>query len=301
MKKLLSLAIGLGLVFAVAGVASANNPSYFADGDPATGILDSRHNMGNWGVHWTANNADSNGGTSEVCVFCHTPHHGASANHQPLWTKAVTAGSSYTSYGTTLAGTSVYGSACTVSLACLSCHDGAGAVDNLINAPGKGNGSAGNNTTATNFDWTFTEDGNTINDFLSSTRLNLGTDLSDDHPTCVPYTAGVASLRATNTVISTIVMTNSVLSSGSANSSSSRTDTRNRWGVQGTINLGASIADLLRGGQVECSSCHDPHFSNKSWDEVNATWGGSHDSDGLFLRRVGGNSLSGVCRTCHDK
>jgi hypothetical protein len=297
MKKLLSLALGLGLVFAVAGVVSASNPDAYTTGDPATGILDSRHNLGAWGVHWTANNSDGNGGTTEVCIFCHTPHHGASANHQPLWNKAI--GSGYTTYGTTIGGTSVYSTACTVSLACLSCHDGVGAVDNLINAPGKGNGEAGNNTTATNFVWTFTEDGNTINDFISSIRLNLGTDLTDDHPTCIPYIEGVASLRATSTTISTIVMTNSVLTTGTT--SSSRTDTRNRWGVGGTINAGATIGDLLRGGQVECSSCHDPHFSNKSWDEVNVFWGGSGDSDGLFLRRVGGNSLSGVCRTCHDK
>jgi hypothetical protein len=296
MKKILSLALGLGLVFTVAGVASAVNPDSYSDTATAGGIVDSRHNLGAWGVHWTANNADGNGGTTEVCVFCHTPHNGASANHQPLWNKGIS--STYTSYGTTIGGTTVQISACTVSLACLSCHDGVGSVDSLINAPGKGNGGA-NNKTSSDFTWTFTEDGNTINDLISSTRLNLGTDLTDDHPTCVAYDSAKASLRATSTVISSVVMTNRTLTTGTT--SSSRTDTRNRWANAGQIDMGATIEDVLRGGQVECSSCHDPHFSNKSWDEVNSTWGGSADGDGHFLRRVGGNSLSGVCRTCHNK
>lgn len=72
----------------------------------------------------------------------------------------------------------------------------------------------------------------------------------------------------------------------------------------------ATINDILRGGKVECSSCHDPHFKNESWDEVESyTVGGGNDrnndsgtgTDGLFQRRVGGNTGSGLCRTCHNK
>ena len=81
----------------------------------------------------------------------------------------------------------------------------------------------------------------------------------------------------------------------------------NRWAVGGYINSGATILISSGTAKVECSSCHDPHFKNQSWDEV-AHMGrpvtktiGSADMDGLFLRRVGGNSLSGVCRTCHNK
>jgi len=76
--------------------------------------------------------------------------------------------------------------------------------------------------------------------------------------------------------------------------------------VNGFIDNGsARISDLLRNGKVECSSCHDPHFSNRSWDEVEGAGGyeglTENRMDGLFLRRVGGNTGSGVCRTCHNK
>ncbi|MBI2400250.1 MAG: hypothetical protein HYV23_04225, partial [Deltaproteobacteria bacterium] len=54
------------------------------------------------------------------------------------------------------------------------------------------------------------------------------------------------------------------------------------------------------------SSCHDPHFNNKSWSEIDGTYWPTTDmqeseNNGLFLRRVGGNSGSGLCRTCHNK
>ena len=83
--------------------------------------------------------------------------------------------------------------------------------------------------------------------------------------------------------------------------------TKNLWAVKGYVSSTATIADLLRDSKVECSSCHDPHFNNKSWNEIDATYAGAGitdldaESNGLFLRRVGGNSGSGLCRTCHNK
>ena len=80
--------------------------------------------------------------------------------------------------------------------------------------------------------------------------------------------------------------------------------------MKGYISSTAQISDLLRetngSMRVECSSCHDPHFNNKSWNEVDSTYSGEAtdlevESNGLFIRRVGGNSGSGVCRTCHNK
>jgi hypothetical protein len=138
----------------------------------------------------------------------------------------------------------------------------------------------------------------------------IGTDLSNDHPVSVAYAGGTkASLRPASTVIGSIDLAYDL--SGSAASDYDGNLSQNRWAVAGFISETATIGDLLRDGNVECSSCHDPHFSNKSWDEVDATWAlpelstwcsSNEDcSDGLFLRRVGGNSGSGLCRTCHEK
>lgn len=83
--------------------------------------------------------------------------------------------------------------------------------------------------------------------------------------------------------------------------------TQNLWANAGFLDSGATISDLLRtdgvgnSNLVECSSCHDPHFSNMSYVDYKPNMTGIGVADGVFLRRVGGNTGSGVCRTCHDK
>jgi hypothetical protein len=282
-------------------------------------------------------------GTSEICVYCHTPHHGSS--NAPLWNKG-NQSTTYTAYGTTLAGTVVSNIGAS-SLACLSCHDGVNTFDTLVNAPGKGNFGDPITGVAKDFDWNFAMPraagdgayGPTItNDHFDSgilcsfchdvtafgfyagggigspsDRLSLGTDMTNDHPVSIVYDDALDSLRATSTVITSIDM--SIAPALTVNDESNSTTTiSNRWAVNGMIDGGqATIADLLRGGRVECVSCHDPHFDNRSWDEGEPGWGppgasmlapywcsdAEDCSDGNFLRRVGGNSVSGVCRTCH--
>ena len=295
MKRFLALALGLGLVFAVAGTASAISPVDYGPGYNAGGIADSRHNLSHYGKHFRANNFDGNGGTTEICLFCHTPHHGtAKGVSAPLWNKGAQT-TSYTAYGSTIGSDGVsdtdIGGA---TLACLSCHDGVNTIDTIVNRAGK-------DTISGDPNWTFTEDGNTVLDVMLSGRLNIGTDLTNDHPVSIAYTENVASLRASSTNISSLKMVNEEITVGDDDDSNSTAFVTNRWAVKGYVNTDATIANLLRDGKVECSSCHDPHFSNKSWDETEWTWGGESDSDGTFLRRVGGNSLSGVCLTCHDK
>lgn len=81
------------------------------------------------------------GGSTEVCIFCHTPH-GAqtSVTQAPLWnnydTAAVTVGNIYNSYSTNFTTTQALVSATDARL-CLSCHDGS--VGMPINQPNSGN------------------------------------------------------------------------------------------------------------------------------------------------------------------
>jgi hypothetical protein len=311
--------------------------------------------------------------TTQICVFCHTPHH-SKTDTGPLWNKDNVA--TYTSYGSTVAGnsTAVSGS----SLACLSCHDGVSTFDSFINRPGQGSNTDGS---ASDMNWSFSmwsltpgapnaqhkfdhfrADAGSCNlchsqersdraniglgdsfttDYMVATGLPLpfpqyapanspvsGTaDLANDHPIGVTYTEKVASLRPLNTRIATLMMYNAKSLDPSSTVSYGRSD--NYWSVFGYINEGATIQDLLRGdNKVECASCHDPHYKNQTNDDPGlirsytrtsgATCGANPDCfssgfnrvvtaqddeliDGLFLRRVGGNSNSGVCRTCHNK
>ncbi|MFA5233672.1 MAG: cytochrome c3 family protein [Sulfurimonas sp.] len=217
---------------------------------------------------------DDNG---EVCVYCHTPHAANTAfTGAPLWNKSAAALSVYTMYGatatntagTTIAGTATDATPASPSLACLSCHDGASAIDSIVNAPGSGMGELAAGTTdiasltttyGGNIGGTVVDDGATTTGSTTTSTTTGNVNLSNDHPVSITYTAGTASLVATTTAL---------------------TD----W-------VGATtVANLLRSGKVECGSCHDPHngYATQGTDvEVN------------FLRKT--NAASALCLGCHAK
>lgn len=242
-------------------------------------IANSPHNLSA-----TATGVLANG---EICVFCHTPHAANSAfDGAPLWNKAASSASTYKLYGAasagvagqTIAGTAVgdvNGTLSSPSLACLSCHDGVSAINSIVNAPGSGmgdltTGGAGGAITMTTFSATSTFGGN----------IGGGTsevDMSNDHPVSVPY---MGTAGGTDDAVA-----------GSPASLRPATAVLTDWvGANGTSAGLGTINDILRNGNVECSSCHDPHngyASLQDGPEVN------------FLRRT--NAGSQLCLGCHDK
>ena len=207
-----------------------------------------------------------------ICVFCHTPHGSAdpATSPAPLWNKNVPAAATFTNYDDAGTSATMDGTAdltSSVSLACLSCHDGTQAVDSVLNAPGSGGYDA---TGAQTIDT-----GAVTMATISGTDPipNLGQDLSNDHPVSMEYAGGGATY-------------------GTAYADGALTDTAFR---AITVTAGKSFADdtinqlplYNKGGTafVECASCHDPH-----------------DAAGLnetFLRVS--NAGSAVCVTCHIK
>lgn len=248
------------------------------------GIFNTKHNLGSTGI-----NAASNfSGTSEICVFCHTPHGADASVAVPIWNRHVdpTGFTTYDQLGSTSLDAAIepIGS---VSIACLSCHDGTQAMDSLINEPGSG---------AEN--WAFragvwSGQAATVGGRLGPVTVitNLGKDLRDDHPISVQYAGGGYSQanphgpgrdpdfhQAETKIVGSDrfwwVNTRAVGGSSDFEKSDMKLYTR-------VATRGVYVGEPQP--YVECASCHDPHV----------------DYNPLFLRidPVG----SAVCLTCHNK
>lgn len=225
------------------------------------GIADTRHNLSTGGFLGDRSKTD------EICVFCHTPHASSTTLVAPLWNKALPNASQYTVYSSgTMQGTANLTSS-SASLACLSCHDGTQAMDNMINQPGSsGYNSSGAPLTGMNY-------------FMPAATgtfiANLGTDLSNDHPVGIPYCGGGQSSPGSKAGCADQDFFGAV-NNGSGNgymvgSSPVQKENMRLYGTS------------LSTATVECASCHDPHTSSTK----------------TFLRI--NNSGSAVCLTCHAK
>ncbi len=279
------------LLFAWCGTVSAQTPT--------TGIATTRHNLGS-GPGIAGRNQVSD--TAEVCVFCHTPHGGSTDAPVPLWNKRLGAagtpagGGSYVTYDT-LQTPSLDGTVApvgSISMACLSCHDGTQAMDNVINAPGSGGvlpDGGGNDGRA----WTWT--GSTVNAAgrLSSGAALIGTDLSNDHPIGIQYCGG--GLSGSGTAVSgtcadtdfrapqtQLINGNQIFWVDTGGTGKQRTDLPLYQRTTGGL-----------GPMVECASCHDPHVSTNQ-----AGPAGTGQVAGETFLRIS-NASSAVCTACHVK
>lgn len=293
-KNLAISALALGLLAAIQTASAAPE-----------GIKNTRHNLGSNGQNVAAGGTrtGSSGmgdvftlGTTEICVFCHTPHGANTDVPVPLWNKGSLPSTNYTVYSSGTMNTAAPASmAGHMSLACLSCHDGTQAMDNMVNQPGQGGYTAGgarlgtdvktavfggtewyagtNDTSAADYNAGDTLDGKLI----SSAGIDfIGTDLSNDHPIGMPFAGGGCTAAG------------STAGCSDADFNAASAGLNGYFQVGGSDPAGAKTAMRLYGtslasATVECASCHDPHS----------------DAQGTFLRRS--NSASGVCLTCHNK
>jgi predicted CXXCH cytochrome family protein len=164
-------------------------------------IANTRHNLGAGNTTWNASS-----GTTEICVFCHTPHGADSAAGAPLWNRHLRTADMYKTYGS-------LGSASldtkqapigSVSLACLSCHDGTQAVNVVINSPGSGTTgdvNDGTNDTRNNPSGTMKEFNNMSETHYGTDgivagpgteMIYLATDLRNDHPISIQYAGDIS-------------------------------------------------------------------------------------------------------------
>ena len=267
--------LGIALVVAVAGVATSL---------PASAqIKNTKHNLGTTPGGTGVNQFS---GTAEICVFCHTPHGADTSAAVPLWNRTLPAPTSFTTYDS-LGTSSLDGkvaSVGSVSIACLSCHDGVTSMSAVINAPGSG--------TAGNAAWqagTWSGANQTAGKMAAGIITNLGTDLRNDHPIGIQYGGGginVSNPTAATTDADFRAPANALIgvnrvwwvdTEATPNNTRQKTDMALYTRPAGSY-TGQTEAEPF----VECASCHDPHTTNQT-----------------FLRIS--NAGSAVCLACHVK
>lgn len=284
-------------------------------GSAFAGIANTKHNLGGGG------GPNTTGGTGEICVFCHTPHGGDNSAPVPLWNKVLTTSTfqTYDQLGTsTLDGAVQDGQVGSVSLACLTCHDGTQAMDNIINAPGSGGydatGGGANGRTGASWAWTSTDstvnaEGMFINgvDGGGTNIWNIGTDLTNDHPVSMQYAGGGYSFTTQNafgstrdqdftaaTAIGTAgrwYVDNPVAGTvGSFDKWDFKLYTRDTNAWADNPNNGAAFAGEKE-PFIECGSCHDPHFETTTFLRM----------PGTVDNTTASNAGSQVCLACHTK
>lgn len=268
MKKTLLVGLAIGMVSAAATIALAgpsavqNIPAQGFSGQKntgAAGIVNSSHDLsGTSGAGATSagivRNADAQ---SRICVYCHHPHNAYSAtgatggrtgsvaaigSYSPLWNRELST-RSFTGYsnGTMMnpasitstdkrhvmngTGTKIAG----VSLLCMSCHDGAVAMEAYSQVTGSSDNAG------------VKAGGGAI-----TTSAGFNGDMNNHHPMGFKYSETLAGDKEIASMDTIMVPANLTAAGGPA----------------GTT--GVSIGSLLYGSNVtdatfECVTCHDVH------------------------------------------
>ena len=244
---------------------------------------------------------------SEVCVFCHTPH-GADSSQTPLWNKTLAA-KTYTVYTSkSLDAETILNASLDQPLGssklCLSCHDGAMALGSVRVLRGVNNPatiSVANTTavTGTMPAGSGTTTGYTKNLGAGTLGQLTGFDLTNDHPISVTYTDTLAArdgeMRVPDVNQNSTIMvggTHPLFGKRAAGQGANRP-------VLPLEPTGSSSA-----GQVQCTTCHDPHIKGDATDITN-------ELNIKFLRRPRFQSVQPtgsytdgtdiICLACHDK
>ncbi len=282
------------------------------------------------GAHMTGAN-----GTTEICIFCHTPHGGNQAVNAPIWNRSVSDTSVYTRFSslgriTFDAEEAPVGG---VSIACLSCHDGTQARNAVINGPGSGPNSNTVTTDQGTATWLDGTDPSTAylsalapsdNGTLTGDLIYLGTDLRNDHPISMQYGGGGYLVSVgTGTSGPTrdpdfAAYTGSTGGYGTtatnhAPATSTNPPSTNPTGIAtGAVNFNtkASMFYVDTGGSgyqatdfplySRTDGANGPGSPGEPMVEC-GTCHDPHSSQTTFLRLPGGNTGSQVCLTCHAK
>lgn len=207
----------------------------------------------------------------EVCIYCHTPHGGTL--DAPLWNRALPTGA-FTHYASATLSTTIVGVNRAVnaeSLVCMSCHDGAVALNAILNESNSTGGPPDQGYPIPPPPSPFGV-GTVIGDIaVAGVAQGQSRNLTDDHPISFSYyDVYNDSGEDYTTQLKTIALAEGA-------------------GVRFFPLGGAAVAG---GKRVECSSCHDPHVN------YNGAAGGDVTLAPFLVRSNAGSAL---CLACHTK
>src|SRR3989304_6433634 len=268
--------------------------AFIANTSTAEDVRNSKHNLS------TNPNIDAEG-TTEVCIFCHTPHGGSTGvggGAAPLWNRNLST-ATYDIYKSPNFDAINHGQPDGVSKACLSCHDGTVAFDSLFNFPGSGSTDGITFIGTNNVDATGKMKNNAA--LHSGEFPMLGTNLSNDHPITMEIPCAVGPLangsgdRQFDGICTNLNSTElgagrvSLLTRDPA-TYPVPTDKRNAIRAYPTVSGKAYI---------ECASCHNPHIGTTestrflrlpSWNSADAAYDATDRNAGSL-----------ICLSCHEK
>jgi len=241
-------------------------------------ITGSRHDLSSTNTAVTIRSTN----TTQLCVFCHTPHGGQST--QLLWNHTATAQATF-SWGVaaTTAGTPLPTTGFSaLTLRCLSCHDGSIGVGSVLNVP---NGTTGGVITIT---------GGGAGGVIPAglTRVGNGGAMAGHHPVAIPY-AGTTALSVTYNGIQNRALVGTfdyyaplitATCTTPTGACTSAPNTGNTLGANVTLYGNAGAAPTAANVGIECASCHDVHNENAN----------------VAFTRVSMTG-SGLCLSCHRK
>lgn len=255
MKARLTLAVA-GVTLVAATVASA-----------AT-IVNSKHDL--------SATTTTAGETTQICIFCHTPHNPVA--QIPLWNRtgqnANTAFKLYTSsstldmYNKVSAGFKPSGfTTNSISLFCMSCHDGSPLGGGVHNHPSDAQGAFAADKRNSRGGGTGTYTGDAISGTAADLKTNFGTNLTKSHPVNIPYDSTLDANKAFWAASGALINGGGALTNGLP-----------------LFKATFGATTLL---SVECSSCHAVHGSKAMGSSTN------------FLRTTMAGSK--LCLGCHNK
>jgi len=280
-----------GAAFVLATVAFLTNTWATED------VRNSKHNL-------TTNPSIMAQGTTEVCVFCHTPHGGltnVAGGAAPIWNRNLSTATYILYDSPNFDGKATVTQPQGVSVACLSCHDGTVAFDSLLNFGGSGSVNNITGFSPTSAPKVDTTTRRMINSGTSEYPM-LGTDLSNDHPISMEIPCS-----GTNTDPQFSQICGNI---DSARLTAGKVSYLSR---SGDFTLIPDGRDRIRAyptvagkAFIECASCHNPHENTSTRFLRHPSIDGGTTlplPSGITAAQLDADRNAGslLCLSCHQK